>query len=42
MDNLVDEISGSQTKMYADDCQLFFKSKVSDSANAISGLTISR
>ena len=42
MDDLVDEISNSQTKMYADHCQLFFKFKVSDSANAISALTISR
>lgn len=42
MDDLVDEISNSQTKMYVDDCQLFFKFEVSDSANGISAMTISR
>ena len=42
MDDLVDEISNSQTKMYVDDCQLFFKFKVSDSANGISAVSIRR
>ena len=38
VDDLINEISNSQAEMYVDDCQLFLKFKVSDSANANSAV----
>ena len=37
---LLIKFSNSQTKMYVDDCKLFFKFKVSVSPNAISAVTL--
>ena len=38
VDDLMNEISNSQVKLYVDGYQQFFKFEVSDSANAISGV----
>ena len=38
VDDLINEISNSQAEMYVDDCQLFLKFKVSDSANVNSAV----
>ena len=38
VDYFINDISNSQAEMYVDDCQLFLKFKVSDSANAISAV----